>query len=657
MVSTLLFGAQMGSSSGRGYEVTHFIGGENDKFKDADEEYLCYMNLLNVITETVDHKCGKEFCPAGTLAPSVPGTPRVMHGTLERDPNNMANLPRKKTMAKKTVPRKKAVRLGSVVDNVNMVQVMGDMTVSQVMGDVTVSQVVGYMTIGGAYDDENVIFKKKAGATKKYKRKNTEANEQHQPSIMKKNDNVEVVGEVPIWEEGLVENEWYDNACIENEQYDNDMGEDNADEGGHDDDMGEDDANVGEDNDDEGGHDVDMGWDMEDNKTQDDDGIPNEEDIRRCEMFGDFLNGANNIFEEEEDVFKLQPQTNYESLHVGMDWPTVSKAREYLRKFTILNKFETKQVKNESYRIRYKYALKNVFPHQNHRFYFRHMWKNFKKDFRGSYLERLCWGTAKAFVRAGKQVFLEKIRVDNPKAKRWLDKEPAEYWCRAKIHIDRMKRLYNEYGPQGSDFNSLVVISKDGKQWKLYLEERTCDCNEWYCSKYHMVSSYVKTYNGSVLAISDLSLWDKKTCKGPPAEPRPKGSQPITIVRREGRSRGNRPRDSFGPRSGVASELPTHPTVLTLIGIGGISTNVRGRGSTQIGRVGVPLLKLVGVTLKLEEVGEATLKLEDEKEATLKLEEVGEASLKLEEVGKATLQLEEVGETTLKLEEVEVESL
>ncbi|KAF6143252.1 hypothetical protein GIB67_039035 [Kingdonia uniflora] len=597
------------------------------------------------------------------------------------------------------------------------------------MGDMNVSQVMGDVTVGSGYVSENVISKKKARATKIDKRKNTETNGQNQPSVMKKKilrpselpeeeldylplfyvsddddnmacDNVEVVGEVPIWEEGFVENEWYDNTCIENEWYDNtcienewhdnDMDEDNVDEGGHDDDMGGDDANMGGDNDDEGGHDVDMGWDIDDIETQvnewihfaqlnvdsldaeegyysthssqDGDGIPNEEDLRKSEVFGDFLNGANNIFEEEEDVFKLQPQTDCESLYVGMEWPTISEAREYLRKFVILNKFETKQVKNESYRHRYKcavpkckwlvyarksydghnmvlmgchfehtytgkvgsenklanalwivneieelvrdvktltpndvqtiirrkygvnisyytawnaktiyiemitgsfddgynrlpkltrkvfssnpgsiatwsfqavlgldgYLLKGkyggqclsivaldrnnrlfpiviylcrskyyktwhtfrttlashltrhqskltfisdkqkgliesiaeVFPYKNHRFCFRHMWKNFKKKFRGSHLERLCWGAVKAFVKADKQVFLDKLQVDNPEAKRWLDKKPAEYWYR-------------------------------------------------YCSEYHMISCYVKTYSGSVLAISDPSFWDK----------------------------------------------------------------------------------------------------------------------------------------------------
>ncbi|KAF6142496.1 hypothetical protein GIB67_039460 [Kingdonia uniflora] len=446
-------------------------------------------------------------------------------------------------------------------------------------------------------------------------------------------DNVETVGEVPIWE-GLVENECEDIETQVNEWIN--FAQLNIDS-----------------------LDAEEGY-YNTHSSQD---RPNE-DLRRCEVFGDFLNGTNNIF-EEEDVFKPQPQTDYELLHVGMEWPTVYEAIEYLRKFAILKKFETKQVKNESNRLRYKCAVKKckwlvyarrsydghsmvlkgyyfehtctgkvgsenklanalwianeieelvrdvktltpkdvqttirrkygvnvsyytawnakticieritgslddgynrlpeltrqVFPHQNHRFCFRHMWKKFKTNFRGSYLERLCWGAAKAFVKADRQVFLDKLQVDNPEAKR-------------------------------------------------------------YCSEYHIVSSYVKTYSGSVLAISNPSLWDKgagrprkvrrkgddeggsqqkrchkcghlghnkKTCKGPPAELRPRGSQPTTRVTGGGRPRGNRPRDSFGTRSGVTSELPTQPTVPTPRGRGGRGTNVRGRGNSQTGRSG-----------------------------------------------------------------------
>ncbi|KAF6153466.1 hypothetical protein GIB67_027333 [Kingdonia uniflora] len=569
------------------------------------------MNLLNAITETVDYKCWKTFCPAGSLLELYcisKGKMLVMHGTLKRDPNNIANLPRKKILAKKTVPKNKAVRLGSVV------------------GDVS-------------DDNDNM-----AG------------------------DNVEVVGEVHIWEEGLVENEWYDNTCIENEWYDNDMDEDNADEGGHDDDMVNEWIYFAQLNVDS--LDAEEGY-YSTHSFQDGDDIPNEEDLRRCEVFGNFLNGANNIFEEEEYIFKTQPQTDYESLHVGMEWPTVSEAREYLRKFIVLNKFETIQVKNESYRLRSECyetwhtfltmlashltrhqskltfisdrqkslieSVAEVFPHQNHRFCFRHMWKNFKKDFRGSHLERLCWGVAKAFVKDDKKVFLDKLQVDNPEAKRWLDKELAEYWCRS--HFDFTAKCEHITNNFSESFNSWILKIRDKPLAKVIeginlmmmklAYDRRVRAQGWdqnfavprakihidrikrfynkYCSKYHMVSSYVKTYSGSILAISDPSLWDKtvdievlspplvrgtgrprkvrrkgddeggsqqkrchkcghlghnkKTCKGPPAELRPRGSQPTT-------------------------RLPTQLAVPIPRRRGGRGTNMRGKGNIQIGRSG-----------------------------------------------------------------------
>ncbi|KAF6151932.1 hypothetical protein GIB67_010506 [Kingdonia uniflora] len=162
------------------------------------------------------------------------------------------------------------------------------------MGDMTVSQVMGDVTVGSGYVGENVISKKKTRTTKKDERNNTETNRQNQHFAMKKKR---------LRPSKLPEEEFDHFATI---LY-------NADEGGHDDDIGGDDVNVGKDNDDEGGHDVIMGWDSEDIEAQvnewiyfaqlnvdnldveegyyntysslDGDGIPNEKDIRRCEVF------------------------------------------------------------------------------------------------------------------------------------------------------------------------------------------------------------------------------------------------------------------------------------------------------------------------------------------------------------------------------------
>ncbi|KAF6166271.1 hypothetical protein GIB67_031055 [Kingdonia uniflora] len=361
------------------------------------------------------------------------------------------------------------------------------------------------------------------------------------------------------------------------------MDKNNADEGGNDDDMGGDDANVGGDNVDEGEHDVYMGWDSEDidtqvnewihfaqlninsldveegyynaHSSQDGDGIPNEEDIRRCEVFGYFLNGANNIFEEENNVFKSQPQTDYESLHVGMELSTIYEAREYLRKFAILNKFETKQVKNESCRLRCKCAVKNTSG----------------LCFKCSHIKTTGYALAKAFVKADKQVFLDKLKVDNPEAKRRLDKEPAEYWCRS--HFDftaKCKHITNNFS---ESFNNwiLKIIDKPldktvnievlppplvrGAGRPRKVRRKGDDEGESQQKRFHKCGHLGHS---------------KKTCKSPPAELRQRGSQPTTRLRGGGR-----------------------PRAPTLRGRGRRGTNMRGRGNNQTGRSGSGIIEAV----------------------------------------------------------------
>ncbi|KAF6155155.1 hypothetical protein GIB67_019681 [Kingdonia uniflora] len=195
---------------------------------------------------------------------------------------------------------------------------------------------------------------------------------------------------------------------------------------------------------------------------------------------------------------------------------------------------------------------------------------NFKKDFTGSHLERLCWGATKAFVKADKQVFLDKLQVDNPEAKRWLDKEPVEYWCRS--HFD--------FTAKYKQFFFLWLICK-------------------YCSEYHMVSSYVKTCSGSVLVISDPSLWDRTVNIEVLPPPLVRGVDRPRIV-------GRKSDDEEGE---VDQELPTQPTVPTPRGRGGRGTNMRGRGNNQTGRSGSGITEAGRAALQLQKVEEATLKL------------------------------------------------
>ncbi|KAF6150758.1 hypothetical protein GIB67_020841 [Kingdonia uniflora] len=71
-------------------------------------------------------------------------------------------------------------------------------------------------------------------------------------------------------------------------------------------------------------------------------------------------------------------------------------------------------------------AVSSVFLFANHRFYFRHMYKNIKKYHRGTHLEKLVWGAVKAWKQTEKKEFLDWLKLDDPAAYDWLHREPYE---------------------------------------------------------------------------------------------------------------------------------------------------------------------------------------------------------------------------------------
>ncbi|KAF6151970.1 hypothetical protein GIB67_010544 [Kingdonia uniflora] len=262
-------------------------------------------------------------------------------------------------------------------------------------------------------------------------------------------------------------------------------------------------------------------------------------------------------------------------------------------------------------------VVAQVFHHHNHRFCFRHFYKNFKKNFRGAYLERLSWGAAKAYVQEEKEKFLDKLDKDHPGARQWL----------------RRNHMKLGAGP------ILILLQRLPCVHAVRVLSPYKDL-EWV-NPYHRVANYVVVYEGPVLPITDSSLWgkplrqveppplvrgtgrprkvrkkdadegseknqkrcgkcglyghNKKTCKGQPALKQPMKEMQIYKVdtgcsreknRREmgldtpirgenqgGRPRGNRPRANlFGAKSEVFNESTSRPRA-NLFG--------RGKGRSQ----------------------------------------------------------------------------
>ncbi|KAF6155130.1 hypothetical protein GIB67_017029 [Kingdonia uniflora] len=178
---------------------------------------------------------------------------------------------------------------------------------------------------------------------------------------------------------------------------------------------------------------------------------------------------------------------------------------------------------------------------------------------------------------------------------------------RAKTHIEEMKKCCNQYTPQGVDANKWVAISKVGKKWRADLIGKTCDCYEWqisglpcvhtlyvimmrmdwvgFCSEYHMVAAYRRSYKGSMLPISDPSLWENPNSDmlPPPLEEelvyqeRIEGGVQMRIQlnsKKNVGSVGSRPRNNPPTRVGVGIGVGIGVEVGVGAGVG-----MRGRGT------------------------------------------------------------------------------
>ncbi|KAF6165471.1 hypothetical protein GIB67_028030 [Kingdonia uniflora] len=104
-------------------------------------------------------------------------------------------------------------------------------------------------------------------------------------------------------------------------------------------------------------------------------------------------------------------------------------------------------------------VVAQIFHHQNHRFCFMYFYKNFKKNFRGTHLEKLSWGAAKAYVQEEKEKFLDKLDKDHPGVRQWLEKEPYEACCMS--HFDfsaKCKHITNNFS---ESFNNWITKMRD----------------------------------------------------------------------------------------------------------------------------------------------------------------------------------------------------
>ncbi|KAF6175792.1 hypothetical protein GIB67_036257 [Kingdonia uniflora] len=109
-------------------------------------------------------------------------------------------------------------------------------------------------------------------------------------------------------------------------------------------------------------------------------------------------------------------------------------------------------------------AVANIFPFVNHRFCFRHMYKNMKKVYRGTHLESWVWKAARAYKQVEKKNMLDELKLDNPSAHDWLMKEPFEHWARS--HFDFTAKCEHITNNFSESFNNWILKIRDKPLYK-----------------------------------------------------------------------------------------------------------------------------------------------------------------------------------------------
>ncbi|KAF6159600.1 hypothetical protein GIB67_034562 [Kingdonia uniflora] len=174
---------------------------------------------------------------------------------------------------------------------------------------------------------------------------------------------------------------------------------------------------------------------------------------------------------------------------------------------------------------------------------------------------------SRAYRVVDKDNFLAQLEIDHPEAKRWLEREAPETWCRS--HFDTTVKCEHIINNFSESFNKWILKIRDKPLHKAvqklnmmmmtFMYERRNKAETWdqqglvpravthiekmkksyskydiavcilvpmrrpgkkYCSKYYWVSSYVDTYADAIYAVEDESSWGKVR---PPPLIRPAG--------------------------------------------------------------------------------------------------------------------------------------
>lgn len=104
-------------------------------------------------------------------------------------------------------------------------------------------------------------------------------------------------------------------------------------------------------------------------------------------------------------------------------------------------------------------AVAELFPNAAHRFCVRHLYNNFKGDFKGLVLKEILWKAARASTVPAFQKAMAEMKKADPKAYDWLNARPAINWTRS--HFDPFPKCDILLNNLSESFNAAILPARD----------------------------------------------------------------------------------------------------------------------------------------------------------------------------------------------------
>ncbi|KAI8572928.1 hypothetical protein RHMOL_Rhmol01G0239000 [Rhododendron molle] len=105
------------------------------------------------------------------------------------------------------------------------------------------------------------------------------------------------------------------------------------------------------------------------------------------------------------------------------------------------------------------YAVGELFPNAGHRFCLRHLYNNFKGEFKELVLKEMLWKAARATTMATFTKAMQEMKSVDPKAYERLNARPAIKWSRS--HFDTFPKCDILLNNLSESFNSAILGARD----------------------------------------------------------------------------------------------------------------------------------------------------------------------------------------------------